>query len=202
MNFLAHAYLSGNDPEILAGNFMGDFIKGRIPEELPEGIQNGILLHREIDFYTDHHAIVQESKEILRNEFRHYSAVVVDMFYDHLLAANWDTYGSVALQEFTQTLYATIEQYKKWWPDPFARMFRYMSTHDWLLQYQSVEGIGQALSGMARRTKFDSGMEKATEYLKSHYEIFDSHFRLFFPILLAHITDFRNQLTDSSRDNS
>jgi len=92
MNFLAHAYLSGTDPKILIGNLIGDFVKGKQMDAYSEQLKNGIQLHREIDHYTDHHNVTLKSKKRLRSQFRHYSGVIVDMFYDHFLAFHWNKY--------------------------------------------------------------------------------------------------------------
>ncbi len=63
MNFLAHLYLSADDPEIQLGNFIGDFVRGRdLSSRFSPGIVKGISLHREIDEFTDRHPIVKLSK--------------------------------------------------------------------------------------------------------------------------------------------
>ena len=53
MNYLGHLVLSGNDSEILFGNFIADAIKGNSYIKWPGNIQKGILLHRFIDNFTD-----------------------------------------------------------------------------------------------------------------------------------------------------
>ena len=82
MNFLAHLHLSGNDPNILVGNFIGDFVKGKQVNSFEPGIAKGILLHRAIDYFTDKHEVVAKSKGRLREKYRHYSGVIIDIFYD------------------------------------------------------------------------------------------------------------------------
>ena len=57
MNFLAHIYLSGNNDLIKIGNFMADGIRGKDYLKFPEQVKNGILLHRQIDTFTDAHVI-------------------------------------------------------------------------------------------------------------------------------------------------
>ena len=93
MNFLAHIYLSGTNPKTMVGNFIGDFVKGRnVLEQFEADIAKGIELHRSIDEFTDHHPVVQISKMRLRPKYRHYAAVIVDIFYDHLLSRFWSNY--------------------------------------------------------------------------------------------------------------
>src|SRR3954453_2663939 len=109
MNFLAHLYLSGNDPEIMVGNFLGDFVRGRnLLERYKKNIATGIELHRTIDEFTDTHPIVAQSKNRLREKYRHYAAVIVDIFYDHFLAKNWSEYSSELLPDFADRAYQIL----------------------------------------------------------------------------------------------
>lgn len=139
-------------------------------------------MHRAIDHYTDTHAIVKESKLRLRLKYRHYSGVIVDMFYDHFLAANWEAYADMPLKTFTSRTYEVLKQYKL--PPKAAYMLPYMANDDWLYHYQFISGLQQALTGMARRTTFNSQMEYATEDLQDHYEAFQDEFSRFFPELI------------------
>src|ERR1700741_2833759 len=102
MNFLAHIYLSGNDEDVIMGNFMGDFVTGRHYEGLNAGMIKGVELHRKIDEFTDTHPVVQQSKERLYKNYHKYAPVIVDIFYDHFLAANWSKYSNIELEKFTQ----------------------------------------------------------------------------------------------------
>lgn len=190
MNFLAHVYLSGNDEEVLVGNFIGDFVKGSQMKQYPSGIQKGIRLHRSIDHFTDTHEVVRKSKVRLREKFRHYAPVIVDVFYDHFLAKNWANYSKVPLMDYTQQFYERMKDHYKVIPAGVVRMLGYMAEGNWLFNYQFIEGIDRALTGMSRRTKFESKMEEATIALKNHYSDFQQEFNEFFPELQTHVNNF------------
>ena len=49
MNFLAHIYLSGDDEDIILGNFIADRIRPSQEEKYAERLHVGIQLHRFID---------------------------------------------------------------------------------------------------------------------------------------------------------
>ena len=83
MNFLAHLYLSQNNSNILIGNFIADHIRGNNFSHLSKEIQQGIILHREIDTFTDAHKVVRKSKRRLHERYRHYDGVIIDIFFDH-----------------------------------------------------------------------------------------------------------------------
>lgn len=193
VNFLAHVYLSGNDNELIVGNFIGDFVKGRnLLEQYDSGIVKGIELHRSIDEFTDNHPIVYESKRRLFEKYHHYAAVIVDMYYDHLLARNWSDFHEEPLRIYTLRIYKVLMEYHDILPYDVRGMLMYMMRDNWLLEYSKPEGIHKALSGMARRTSFRSHMEKAAGDLDEHYEAFEKEFRMFFPDLKAHAQEFLN----------
>ena len=71
-------------------------------------------------------------------------------------------------------------------------MLAYMVPGNWMYYYKDLEGIHRALSGMARRTKFESKMEEAAIDLEENYEQFSEEFAGFFPevVALAESYDF------------
>jgi acyl carrier protein phosphodiesterase len=191
MNFLAHLYLSGDDPKIMAGNFIADFVKGRNAlSQFEPAIVRGIELHRSIDEFTDTHAIVSESKNRLRPKYRHYSGVIVDVFYDHFLARNWNLYHHDLLPDFADKSYSIIQSFDSILPEDVKYMLPYMIKGNWLVNYSKLEGINRALSGMSRRTPYESKMEESVADLELHYSEFEKEFKAFFPELQLHCTDW------------
>lgn len=196
MNFLAHLYLSGEGSDrVLVGNFFGDFIKGKAFEEYHPKIQKGVLLHREIDRYTDQHPVVLQSKERLRPVYHHYAPVIVDVFYDHFLASMWDNYHEQDLETFTSKFYETMTPFLDELPKQAVRMFSYMRRDNWLFHYKYTDGINQALSGMAHRTPYDSKMDLATADLIDDYDHYQKEFSTFFPELVSHAKTFLDSLS-------
>lgn len=180
MNFLAHIYLSGDNELITIGNFMADGIKGKTYEKYPPIIQTGILLHREIDTFTDAHPIVRQSTKRLHSRYGHYSGVIVDILYDHFLAKNWSNYSSVPLKYYVEEFYASLQNHYDLLPARIKSMMPYMLEQNWLLHYAEIEGIQNVLNGMNHRTKNKSGMNTATEELLVFYEEFETEFTAFF----------------------
>lgn len=185
MNFLAHAYLSFDQPKILVGNFIGDFVKGNLEDQFEREIIHGIRLHREIDRFTDLHPVVKESQLLLKPVFFRYSSVITDMFFDYFLAKNWSTYHSIPLEKFSQEVYGVIEEYLPLLPDKFKNAFKYMKNQNWLVAYGTEQGIQRALTGISNRTTFKSNLENATSHLMLHHEKFQRYFGTFFPELVV-----------------
>lgn len=194
INFLAHLYLSGDHNEIAVGNFMGDFVKGSQLDRFPEMVAKGIILHREIDNYTDNHPIVSQSKDKLREKYRHYSGVIVDMYYDHFLAINFSDYSQDSLEDFAREKYQLLEDHWELIPPRGQNMLPYMIRGDWLSNYAKKEGIHRSLTGLSRRTKFKSNLELAIQDLVEHYDELELEFKQFFEEIRAHISQFREDL--------
>lgn len=180
MNFLAHIYLSADNPELQIGNFIADFIKANRYTHLPNSIQNGIFLHRQIDIFTDAHPIVKKSKNRLDGRYRHYRGIIIDIFYDHFLAKNWHNYHALSLQEFTEQFYSLLQDNKDILPVRVGQFLSYVLKDNWLLNYAHFEGIERTLIGMNRRTLNKSQMHLAVSDLKLHYTDFEADFTSFF----------------------
>lgn len=194
MNFLAHIYLSGDSVPITIGNFIGDFLRGVKVESFNSEIQKGIRLHRSIDLFTDNHDVVMRSKKRLWNKYRHFSGVIVDIYYDHYLAKNWHEFSSVPLDEYVNNFYNIILTHEHILPERVNQVLPYMKKENWLLNYANFEGIDNVMQDMSRRTKHDSKMEESVKELKEGYEEFEGDFFEFFPDLEQHVKGYLNQI--------
>jgi len=197
VNYLAHAYLSFGNPKVLIGNFIGDFVRGDIENSYDKDIVLGIKLHWEIDKYTDNHPVVKEAQSILRPEYGRYSTVITDMYFDYFLGRYWKNYSPIPIEEFAENVYAIIEEHKEILPEKFLMTFGYMKYYNWLTGYGDLDGIRRALTGMSKRTKFDSKMETAHLFLDQHHEYLKVHFGDFFEDVVSFskktLADLRSQ---------
>ena len=180
MNYLAHIYLSGEDEELKIGNFIADSVKGKQFIHFPLRVQKGIILHRAIDTYTDTHPTVSQSSQRLFGSYSHYSRVIVDIYYDHFLAANWEDYSPVPLNEYVDDFYLLLRENKSILPPKVRQFMPYMFKDNWLLSYASIDGIGKILWQMDHRTGRKSKMDLAVKDLQDHYDLFEAEFRSFF----------------------
>jgi acyl carrier protein phosphodiesterase len=188
MNYLAHLYLSGNNHEIMIGNFIADHVKGKQIELYDEGIVKGIRLHRLIDEFTDSHEIVSISKNRIRQDFNKYTPVIIDVFYDHFLAINWKKYHHEDLELYVSRFYDLVNTNGHRIPEKTNQMLQYMIPQNWLLNYRSIEGINKTLTGMSRRTKFESKMEFAAAHLEKHYTDLERDFESYFEELRSYVS--------------
>lgn len=181
MNYLAHAYLSFGDPDILTGNMISDFVKGKKKFDYPDRIQMGIALHRKIDEYTDTHPATRQAKEFLKDAAGLYAGPFVDIIYDHFLALDGYEFEEGSLAVFAQHTYEQLEIYEKWLPEKIRQFFFYMRTQDWLYHYRSTAGIHRSFQGLCRRAKYIDDAEPVFEAFITHYEALKMAYDFFFP---------------------
>ena len=187
LNYLAHLYLSGEDEQLLFGNFIADHVKGNALLQYEPGIQRGIRLHRMIDTYTDTHDVVLQGKVRLRPYVSKYAPVALDILYDHFLAVGWNDHHPLPLETYTLNTYASLDSNIMLMPEKTRHMYAYMRKDDWLSGYSQISGIDMALRGLSRRTKFESNLGNATIALREHYDEFKNEFADFFSDLKSYI---------------
>jgi len=188
MNFLAHLYLSGDNPDVRIGNFIADAVKGHDWEKYRDGIRTGIKLHRAIDTFTDNHPVVRNSISRLQDKYHKYSGVIVDMLYDHYLAKYWDEYNSMELNQFVDSSYALMLRNFFVLPTRAKRVLSFMMMQNWLVSYADLDALERHYRNMSRRTHFNSGMENAVVDIRASYDDFERDFREFFPEIQIYVT--------------
>ncbi len=191
MNFLGHFYLSHHDTDLLIGNFIADFVKGKKYKDYPSRISEGIMMHRHIDQFTDSHELVRQGRQRLFDKYRHYSGMIIDMYYDHFLANLWENYSDKSLLSFSGTIYQTIESNFQVLPAKSQYMFPFMKKRNWLLSYATTDGIDQALTGMSKRINHDSKLEESISELLEYYELFKEEFQQFIIEIKSHFENKR-----------
>jgi len=186
MNFLAHIYLSGDNDLMKIGNFMADGIHGKHFDTFPMEIQKGIILHRSIDTFTDTHPIFRQSTKRLHANYHHYSGIIVDIFYDHFLAKNWNKYSDEKLEDYVEHFYQSLNDNYEFLNEKTQKILPYLIQQNWLLSYQTIEGIENVLVKMDNRMKRDSNMRFSVVELRTYYSEFEEEFTTFFEELIVH----------------
>ncbi|MEI8203734.1 MAG: ACP phosphodiesterase [Bacteroidota bacterium] len=186
MNFLAHAFLSFGNNEVLVGNLIADSVKGKPSILYPDDIRLGITLHRAIDHYTDNHPVYKESLNRIKPTYARFSGIITDIYYDHFLAYNWTKYSDEALEQFATHCYETLSLNYEILPERSKQILPYMKNQNWFVGYANMSGLQKVFDGMSRRIKHPTFMENALTELKEHYAELESDFHLFFPELITY----------------
>ena len=189
MNFLAHTYLSGCNEEIIVGNFMGDYVKGRNYMNFPEQVKKGILVHQDIDTFTDMHMITKNSKLLVAPKYQKYAGIVIDIFYDHFLASLWDNYSTLPLHEFVNRTYDLLKRNYKVLPESIKNWFPTFLENNWMMAYTTIDGIELVLDRMSENTSLPNHAAYAVEVLSDQYETFQDNFLEFFPTIVSFLEE-------------
>lgn len=183
MNILAHCYLSGNNPDILLGNFIADGMSRKQWEKLPPTVIKGVRLHHFIDSFTDQHPEVIRCVNSLRPSQAKYAPVVTDILFDHFLARDWSKYHTLPLEHYVRWVHQILDERTALMLPDRQRMFSFMKTYKWLEGYARQEGIERVLQGMARRSRFPSNMANAFSDYLAQKPFWEDRFHGFFPQL-------------------
>ena len=181
MNYLAHAYLSFGQPQILVGNMISDFVKGNKKNNYPPLIYEGIMLHRAIDNFTDTHTATSEAKSFFRADYGLYSGAFIDIVYDHFLARSESLYFPGGLQLFAGETYGMLEEQYDYLPERFRVMLPHMKKQDWLFNYQFAEGVRNSFRGLVHRAAYMHDSSRAFEIFLENYTQLEMISGIFLP---------------------
>jgi acyl carrier protein phosphodiesterase len=182
MNYLAHLHLGGAQPGALLGSLYGDFVKGPLGGRWPADIEAGIRLHRQIDAFTDSHPLVLQAKQRFPRERRRYAGILIDLFFDHCLAAHWHDYADEPLHDFTARVYQVLREEPEL-PAKLALIVPRMAAQDWLGSYREFAVMEQVVAGMSRRLSRPEGLAGGVAELERLYVPLQQDFREFYPQL-------------------
>lgn len=196
MNFLAHLFLGPKDPEQALGSLLGDFVRGPVGRlQLPEGVREGIWLHRRIDSFTDAHPLVQRSRERVSPQRRRYAGIMIDMFYDHLLASHWQMFSDQPLEQFTRDIYALLLAQQPLIPEQAWPTISHMAEHDWLANYARLASLHRALDNISLRLKRANPLPGSAIELEQDYAGFKADFMAYMPQVMSYAADQAAELT-------
>ena len=186
MNHLMHLFLSGNDPEILVGNLMGDFVKGRLDDRFSPGIRSGLEIHRKIDSFAAGNELFLRSKHCIDPRYGHFRAVLVDIFYDHFLACYWSDFSPLSLEEFLSHSHQTLSRYEDQLPPRLQELVPRMFSRHWLIAYREPAGIETALRRMSERLTRQNPLAEGFGELLKKRNLLLRDFRAFLPEVCAY----------------
>lgn len=190
MNHLAHCFLSFGDEDLLLGNFIGDYVKGRQWEAFPQPVQRGILLHRQIDSFTDHHPLTDRSVDRIRPFAGRYSSAFVDILYDHLLTLNWSAYTDESFEGFAHKTYRQLQNRAAQMPEPLQSRLPRMIEGRFLHGYTQREGLEWVLDRFSGRLSGLFDPKALADAFFEQIDAFSEDFRGFFPELVQHARNF------------
>jgi acyl carrier protein phosphodiesterase len=201
MNHLAHAFLAGADDEILLGGLLGDFWRGAPDPRWPAAIRAGVVLHRKIDVYTDSHAAVAGARALFAPPLRRYAGILLDVYFDHVLAADWPRHGGEPLAALSARAGRLLQDHRHWLPPQLNRFAEYFDQAGLFASYAERDMIERVLGGIGRRLKHDNPLATAGPALWRRDAELKAAFARFFPELVAYAGGKREELLTGIRDS-
>lgn len=190
MNWLAHLRLSPPDALLRLGNLCGDFVRGVDVATLHPELQRGVHLHRAIDRFVDAHPVVARARQRLLPPFRRFGGVLVDVWFDHFLARDWQHRGDGgALRAFLAEVHADLRAQRALLPAALQQVMPRFTADGWLEGYVTIDGIERVLGLMARRIGRPTPLARGGEPLREHYAALDEDFACLWPDLEAFAAD-------------
>lgn len=193
MNFLAHAYLSFGNPDILIGNMIADQVKGKQIELYPEEIQLGIHIHRQIDAFTDKHPVTQDAMKLFHPSAGRYSGAFLDVAYDHFLTKDKENEPDEGWESFANKSYQQISEHKELLPDKFCSMFMYMESENWFYSYRYKWMIERSFERLQQRANYLDDKANVYADFEKHYNDIKDSYDSFFPDLKEFVINLPNQ---------
>ncbi|QEL14192.1 acyl carrier protein phosphodiesterase [Limnoglobus roseus] len=190
MNFLAHLHLSHDTPDHRVGNVLADFVRNPVVKLLPETIQAGVRQHRAVDAFTDRHGLVQRSIVRISKNWGWFSGIIIDVYYDHILAREWDRYSDEPLRDFADRMYGVMHDCVPHVEVAARPFFERFVADDRLFRYRTAEGIADTLARLSRRiaermpTRAVSLQDAMPDLLANHAGLCED-FHAFYPELIA-----------------
>jgi len=195
MNYLAHIYLSDNSQENILGNFLGDFVSKSLEDEFEYSIKQGIYMHKKLDTFTDCHPDFLRSRKRISTINRRLSGVLIDIFYDHFLAKNWDTYSSISLEEYSDNFYNILKSFSYCLPDKLIKRMPFMIEENWLLSYRDINGIKISVERISKRfSNTKHPLVNPIDELINNYESLENDFKCFYPDAIKYANELKINL--------
>ncbi|MGJ8677966.1 MAG: ACP phosphodiesterase [Akkermansiaceae bacterium] len=194
MNYLAHLLLADDSDASRIGNLLGDFTRGpleNLREVYPAELVRGIKMHRAVDRFTDDHPTFKRGRSLLHRDRIRFAGIIIDIFYDHLLCVHWDKFSSIPLKDFTRQVYEALERNPDWHAGRLAKLFPRIKTENWLMIYQTLDGLDYTLKRVSMRSERISEVAHSMEDLKNNYAAFEELFHEFMPELVKFVSDWK-----------
>jgi acyl carrier protein phosphodiesterase len=191
MNVLAHALLAGDDAGLRLGGAMGDFVHGSPDPALPQRVRDGIYLHRAIDTFTDSHPEVRAARERMPAPFRRYAGILLDVWFDHLLARDFGSWSDDPLADFSDRYRAELHAAEAILPEGLKRFLSYMDRHELPAGYAKIDRVAGAFAGLSQRLSRTNPIADGVPVLLAQSAELEHTFAAFFPELRAFASAWR-----------
>jgi acyl carrier protein phosphodiesterase len=184
MNHLAHFLLAPSSDAARMGTLLGDFVRGTQLQDWPPEVESAIRLHRRIDSITDTHPVVGEAKALASPALRRYAGILTDVFFDHVLIAQWPRWSKQPLDAYCAEVYTSLAHTAAQMPPSAQGLALRMGEFDILRACATRAGVERVLGRIAKRLTRPVDLAAGAVMLDAHYARIEDSFERFFPELV------------------
>ena len=199
VNHLAHVLLAGPDDGLVLGSLLADFWRGAPDPDWPPAVRAGVLLHRKIDVFTDSHPDVSAARALFEPPWRRYAGILLDVYFDHVLARDWPNFGSGSLDALSVRIAALLGDHEAWLPHDLNRFAGYFRAHGLFASYAQRDVIERVLAGIGGRLRRLNPLAAAGPLLWERAGALDHAFERFYPQLVTYADQWREKSEVASR---
>ncbi len=189
LNYLAHFHLSHGNNDLLVGALLGDFIKGPLTGKYSKQLEQGIMLHRKIDAFTDSHPNLRLAQQRFKPHYRRFAGIMTDVVFDHFLTRHWQQFHPQPLSDFSQDIYHLLAQSQL--PSAARRLADNLTRYDVFVNYQHWQTVEAALAKIGQRIQRSNPLATAATELQQHSDELEQAFLNFYPQLQHHVNEIR-----------
>lgn len=185
VNFLAHSLFGFGNSGLIAGQFCGDFVRGRDLSRFTPDIEVGIRLHRHLDRFTDTHPALLPVRQNMPGVAQRFAGIVVDVMFDHYLAKRWNEVSDISIEAHAELVHAALKQHEAALPENLKRFIVLMQREGILQGNVRLSSIELTLERIARRSTSLSSIALKEKQLEPLRDTLTKPFNQFFPDLNA-----------------
>jgi acyl carrier protein phosphodiesterase len=201
MNFLAHLVLAGDDEGLRLGAMLGDFIRGKHAlADFSESVQDGIMLHRHIDAFTDSLPDISRLRRWFSPPFRRYGGIVIDLAFDHELARRWEKYSGISLEQFDADVRELLSGNENVVPEQLRRFMQYADRRGLFAAYREKSEVLHSLRGIGHRLSRPNPLHRVDEIWEEFEPLISAGFEQAFAQVQLEVADWlksRSTITGS-----
>ncbi len=190
MNYLAHFHLSHGDNGLMLGALLGDYVKGPLKGQHPAAIEQGIILHRKIDAFTDQHVCQKQCQRLFAPEYRRFAGIMTDVAFDHFLNRHWLRFHPQSLEAFSDETYRLCLSSNEL-TGAAKRQAENLARYQVLESFQHWQTVEATLQRIHQRLRRANPLVDAAEEMQKSYKELEQIFLTFYPELQSHVNVIR-----------
>lgn len=183
MNFLTHLYFCNKSRENTTGLIIGNTARPNYLSKYNLEILKGIAMDMQIRRFSEGNADFNNSIQKINTKYSKNASFMVNIFYDHFLAKNWDKYAKIPLDGFSDTIYQIILENMNLLPYKVRKFSPEMISKEWITGLTSIEGTHRYIKLISKTERFTTNLDQCLIELIENYQQYNNDFENYFKSL-------------------